>query len=183
MIVWCDEDLTQGPLHADFKLSKDGEGVYLYGAGMTTPILVDSVLVPALPTDHSYARFPNGGEQLGISSMPTPNDGNVAPSFDLLTTGFVPDEVVIDAVGATPQSTVAYVYSTAPGSWVVTGGTPCDGLGLQLAPPVLIASYETADDFGNAQAIVPEEVLLGPIYVQAVDVATCSASSVVELIP
>lgn len=181
LIVWCDEDLLQGALHADFKLSKDGEGVYLFGPGPSFPLLVDSLLAPALASDESYSRFPDGGLHASVTASPTPGSGNVAPSFEVLQTGYAPDQVWLDAVGATPLAPVAFVYSMSPGSWTIRGGTPCDGLGLGLAPPVFLASYEVADQFGNAAKKVPQEVLPAPVFVQVVEVTRCEASSVIQL--
>ena len=181
LIVWCDENLLQGPLHASFKLSKDGEGVYLFAPGPSFPILVNSLLLPELAADQSYARFPDAGARAGVSDQPTPGDGNVAPNFEVMQTGYAPDEVSLDAVGAAPLAPVAFVYSLQPGNWTISGGTPCDGLGLGLAPPVELAAYEITDGFGNAQVIVPEEVLPAPIYLQVIEVTRCEASRVIQL--
>ncbi|MCH2101600.1 MAG: CotH kinase family protein [Planctomycetes bacterium] len=181
LVVWCDGEVAQGPLHTNFRLSNEGEGIYLFSVASGFPVLVDSLLLPELGKDQSFARFPDGGEQALVSDQPTPEDGNAAPRFTVLQTGYAPDEILIDAVGATPQGKVAFVYSLNTGNWTVTGGTPCDGLGLGLAPPVVLASYEIADAFGNAQVVVPEEILPGPIYVQVIEGARCEASAVFQL--
>lgn len=57
LIVWCDEDLTQPGLHANFGLSKDGENVYL-----VTPelMMADEAAFGASEPDMAYARVPNG---------------------------------------------------------------------------------------------------------------------------
>ena len=57
LVVWADEDGSQGDLHANFKLS--GSGEYLY---LTSPEewLVDMVDFPASEDDLGYARVPNG---------------------------------------------------------------------------------------------------------------------------
>ncbi|MBE0638514.1 MAG: lamin tail domain-containing protein [Bacteroidales bacterium] len=57
LIVWCDNDLAQTGLHADFSLSKDGEDVFL-----TSPFiqLLDEVTFGASEPDMAYARVPNG---------------------------------------------------------------------------------------------------------------------------
>lgn len=57
LIVWMDEDSSQGPLHANFKLRKAGEFLMLSnGAG----IVYDSLSFGAQNTDISFGRFPNG---------------------------------------------------------------------------------------------------------------------------
>ena len=57
LTLWADEDGTQGPLHTNFKLSADGEFVYLY-----TPQeqLADSVTFGIQQNDVAFARNPNG---------------------------------------------------------------------------------------------------------------------------
>ncbi|MFT6158445.1 MAG: hypothetical protein ACJARS_004817 [bacterium] len=51
--VWCDEDPDDGPLHADFKLSGDGETVTLLNA---SDEIVDEVTFPILADDEVYER-------------------------------------------------------------------------------------------------------------------------------
>lgn len=66
LIVWLDEDSSQGPLHANFKLSKSGEFIMLSnGAG----IVYDSLAFGAQTTDISFGRYPNGTG--AFRSMPT----------------------------------------------------------------------------------------------------------------
>lgn len=57
LIVWCDEDLEQDGLHADFKLSAGGETVYL-----STPDLeiAQEITFDEHGPDESYSRVPNG---------------------------------------------------------------------------------------------------------------------------
>jgi hypothetical protein len=57
LIIWADEDSIQGDLHANFKLSANGELVILSDSMQNT---IDSVSFGAQVTDVSYARFPNG---------------------------------------------------------------------------------------------------------------------------
>ena len=57
LIVWLDgQDGIQAGLHTSFKLSADGEELFL-----STPTLdvVDAIFYTSLPTDMSYARVPN----------------------------------------------------------------------------------------------------------------------------
>jgi spore coat protein CotH len=57
LIVWADEDSSEGGLHTNFKLSGSGESVFL-----TTidGAIVDDVDFPAQTADLAYARIPNG---------------------------------------------------------------------------------------------------------------------------
>ncbi|SCY28985.1 CotH kinase family protein [Flavobacterium caeni] len=57
LIVWADEDLTEEGLHADFKLSANGESIILsYPNGA----VVDAITFGAQTANVSYARVPNG---------------------------------------------------------------------------------------------------------------------------
>ena len=57
LIVWADEDGSQGDLHANFKLSGSGESLVLTTAESW---IVDQVDFPESEDDLGYARVPNG---------------------------------------------------------------------------------------------------------------------------
>lgn len=57
LIVWADEDSSQGPYHANFKLSASGEILMLLD---TADNIVDSVGWGLQIADQGYARVPNG---------------------------------------------------------------------------------------------------------------------------
>ena len=65
LIVWADEDSSQGPLHANFKLSATGEFVML-SDGAT--VVHDSISFGAQQADVSFGRYPNGTG--GFVTMP-----------------------------------------------------------------------------------------------------------------
>jgi hypothetical protein len=57
LIVWLDDDASQGPEHATFKLSNTGEFLMLSdGAG----VVYDSITFGGQLSDISYGRYPNG---------------------------------------------------------------------------------------------------------------------------
>lgn len=57
LIVWCDEDLEQDGLHADFKLSSGGETVYLSTSGLE---IMQAITYEEATMDESFSRVPNG---------------------------------------------------------------------------------------------------------------------------
>ncbi len=65
LIVWLDKDETQQGLHANFKLSADGEALFLSDPAGN---LLDGVQFGAQLTDYAYARCPNGSGSFGILS-------------------------------------------------------------------------------------------------------------------
>ncbi len=73
LIVWADQDKTQGTYHADFKLSNNGEKIILLNADST---LVDSLTFPKLKDDVSYSRCPDATGTEFKKVVPTFNAAN-----------------------------------------------------------------------------------------------------------
>ena len=78
LLVWCDDDLNQGPLHADFKLSADGESAVLFLVDEDTLYTVDSVTFGAQATDQAYGRLPDAVGPWQVLPTPTPGASNEA---------------------------------------------------------------------------------------------------------
>lgn len=57
LIIWADEDKTQGPLHANFKLSASGESIILLDKNL---LILDQITFGPQTTNKSSARRPNG---------------------------------------------------------------------------------------------------------------------------
>lgn len=57
LIIWCDKDTAQNGLHSNFKLSSNGETIFLSD---DSGILIDQISYAGQSEDMSYARFPNG---------------------------------------------------------------------------------------------------------------------------
>jgi hypothetical protein len=76
LIVWADEDSSQGPYHANFKLSGTGEALYLLD---TAQSLIDSVSWGQQTVDLAYARRPNGTGNFTIQGQTfAANNDNVS---------------------------------------------------------------------------------------------------------
>jgi hypothetical protein len=75
LIVWADGDTLQTGLHANFRLSADGEEVLLVNPSGK---VIDEVIFGPQSTDRSYARVPNGTGPFSIQ-RPTFNASNSAP--------------------------------------------------------------------------------------------------------
>jgi CotH kinase protein/Lamin Tail Domain/Secretion system C-terminal sorting domain len=69
IIIWADESESQGATHANFKLSANGEKIYLYNLDET---LIDSISFPKMGSDVVYARCPDG---IGNFKITTPSFG------------------------------------------------------------------------------------------------------------
>jgi len=76
LLLWADEQTTQGPLHADIKLSASGEQLGMYQRKDSGWVRIDGIEFSAQERDISYGRYPNGGAALNFMH-PTPGSSNV----------------------------------------------------------------------------------------------------------
>jgi len=78
LLVWADDESSQNSsnrtaLHANFKLSKDGEAIGLFAADGT---VIDYVSFGPQETDVSQGRFPDGSTYTLTLTQPTPGGAN-----------------------------------------------------------------------------------------------------------
>ena len=76
LIVWCDDEPAEGPLHATFKLSAGGESAVLSHRADEGSVLIDAITYPGLITDQSYGRTPDGAETFEVFCAVTPGFAN-----------------------------------------------------------------------------------------------------------
>lgn len=74
LLIWADDDPLDGPMHADFKLSTDGEEVVLYAADGDT--VLDYVAFGGQEADVSTLRLHDGAELWVTSPDTTPGASN-----------------------------------------------------------------------------------------------------------
>ena len=72
-IIWADGEPEQGPFHASFKLSKDGEDIGLFDANFG---VIDEYIFGPQTTDISEGRLPDGGPDWVFFEHPTPGASN-----------------------------------------------------------------------------------------------------------
>ena len=78
LLIWADDDARDGPLHATFKLNRQGEELGLFKPHGASYILVDRIRFGPQAADVSYGRFPDGGERWRVFIVPTPGRANGA---------------------------------------------------------------------------------------------------------
>lgn len=84
LLIWCDEQPEQGPLHVGIKLNVEGESIGLSADGQQYIDFIrfgPGAPVPAPPPDQSAGRIENGGllwmvYQSGSATPPTPGASN-----------------------------------------------------------------------------------------------------------
>jgi hypothetical protein len=83
LIVWADDDEgdVQG-LHANFKLSSQGETLWLYDIDAHNNALLDTVSFANLAADQSMGRVPDGQGPMQVLSVPSPLGPNPVLVFD-----------------------------------------------------------------------------------------------------
>jgi hypothetical protein len=72
LLVWADDQPEQGPLHAPFKVSAEGERLTLALGDW----ILDQVDVPSIGRDHSWARVRDGDPDWAEVWVPTPGQPN-----------------------------------------------------------------------------------------------------------
>jgi len=82
LLIWADDQGSQGPLHASFKLSKDGEEIGIFNNDSTGYAVIDTVTFGAQTDDISYGRITDGGENWTFFTTPTPGISNSANSVE-----------------------------------------------------------------------------------------------------
>ncbi len=81
LLVWADQQVQEGLLHTNFKLSAGGESI---GLSDTQGNLLDSVTFGAQEPDVSYGRLPDGADQWQQFSTPTPGKSNQAAAAKII---------------------------------------------------------------------------------------------------
>ena len=85
LIIWADKDSDQSGLHADFKLSADGEGLYVLSPDT---MIIDQVLFAAQASNVSFGRFPNGTGSFSVMtpSFLAPNENPTTQTESIIST-------------------------------------------------------------------------------------------------
>jgi len=76
VIVWCDGDPAEGPLHTGFKLSAGGEEVGLFTPAAAGTTLIDAKVFGDQTTDVSLGRAVDDPELWTFFTNPTPGEPN-----------------------------------------------------------------------------------------------------------
>lgn len=94
LVVWADEHPWQNGYHLPFRLSGNGDSLYISrqpaaaqmdipgSPGSDTPRLIDFEYFGAIPPDVSFGRIPDGGAEWSILEYCTPGWSNSIPHVD-----------------------------------------------------------------------------------------------------
>ncbi|MFH1851804.1 MAG: CotH kinase family protein [Candidatus Neomarinimicrobiota bacterium] len=73
LVIWADDEPTEGPLHATFKLGASGEYIALVDSDGVT--VIDSLSFGEQTTDVAFGRYPDGGDDWQFMT-PSPGAAN-----------------------------------------------------------------------------------------------------------
>lgn len=76
LLVWCDDDPQDGPLHATFKLAAGGEEIGLFARLADGNVMIDSYVFGPQTTDVSEGRQIDGADHWVFFTTPTPGAAN-----------------------------------------------------------------------------------------------------------
>ncbi|MGF7140877.1 CotH kinase family protein [Roseimarinus sediminis] len=122
--------VDEGYLHTNFKISNEGESLFLFNAQRE---LIDSLQVVELPSNVSYGRFPDGAIPLRYFMQPTPGAVNANPSEEImsdsvefsLAPGYYPSG---SRLSMKPKSGVGDVHYTIDGTEPTRHSAKADGV-------------------------------------------------------
>lgn len=137
LILWADEDSSQGPLHTNFKLSIAGEFLALLDTGLN---FVDTLSFPQQVTDMGYARVPNGTGPFVIQNRTFAATNSVTPTTE-------PSALAVPAIRVSPNPATDYCTVTLAAEQ--TDGslqlTDISGRVLKEIPAQPVVQMEVAD--------------------------------------
>jgi len=135
LLVWCDNDEEDGPLHTNFKLSGDGEELGLFNTLAAGNSAIDSLTFGTQSDDISYGRYPDGADNWMYFDVPTPGATNISYYIcgDVNASEFVDiDDVVY---------LIQYLFAGGPEPIPLAGGdVDCSG-GIDIDDVVYLISY------------------------------------------
>jgi hypothetical protein len=176
LLVWCDDDPTQGPLHATFKLDAAGEEIGLFETLGNGNVPIDTLSFGPQETDRSYGRMPDGEDFWVVFPTPTPGEPNAIIGVDPGAAELVPVVAYLGAARPNPAARAVRIPFGVPrrqAVWVEVfdvGGRRI----RSLIDGVLPAGHHAADWDGRDRAgnVVPNGVYF---YRMRVDGKTMSS--------
>jgi hypothetical protein len=139
-----------GDLHANFKISSQGEALYLSHIDSG---LVDSFPPVPLLENQAFGRFPDGTAQMGILNTPSPNTTNntIAQDFSILYfshhNAFQQKPFELEILASNPEATLHFTSN----SEIPTANSPQYNNPLPLrdlkSKPNSVSEVQTADNW------------------------------------
>jgi hypothetical protein len=187
LLIWADAEPHQGALHASFRISGSGEGVYLFSPLAAGNQLIDLVALEPQLVDVSFGRRRDAGAIWDELPTPTPGAPNrllgdlppvvwglsLEPPTPLTGQSVTLRAQVTDDLGSVAGVTVSH----DPGSGVATQPMVDDGLGEDRAAgdfeyatvlppaagPTIVRHWIDATDGSAQTTTLPEDAPVGAL--------------------
>ena len=159
LIIWADDDLAQGANHTNFKLSQSGEAVIL--SEPNGEIIVDSLSLPEIATDHSYGHIPDASGNFSEFAQPTPNLSNNNSVLQLddpelsIEGGIYATAQTLSITASSPNCTIRYT----------TDGSEPDANSLEYTSPLTIDEVTTIRVKVFKQGFLPSEIISASYFI------------------
>ncbi len=155
-------ELGKSSLHTNFKLSGNGETVYLSDASQT---IISQITFPYLQNDNSYGSFPDANTNLVYFGMPTPNETN---NLSAGSSGYVIDPVFTLPAGFYIGQQSVSLSCNTPGAvirYTLDGSIPKPSSTI-FSTPVIIDSTIVirAKAFVNT-GLLPSEIVTNTYFI------------------
>ncbi len=152
-------------LHTNFKLSASGETLALYDDNGQ---IIDKVDLPALRTDVSYGRYPNGIGDFKLLSQPTPEKENIFPGYDKAlekptfshSPGIYNTNIVLEILHTHPGATIIYTLD---------GSIPHANNGRIYTQPLNINSTVRVRAIAMSNDALVSEIVAGSFSVASIN--------------
>lgn len=144
LIVWADKDEDQEGLHADFKLKKSGESIYLSSEDET---VIDSIIFGEQQTNIAFARIPNGtGDFVQQTATFAKNNESCPAEAEIITssTGFCQGDSLLLEANCTGDciwstgSTDSLIYVSEAGTYYLTA---TDTSGCESVDSIVVSQF------------------------------------------
>ncbi|OHB55489.1 MAG: hypothetical protein A2173_03290 [Planctomycetes bacterium RBG_13_44_8b] len=142
LLIWADEDISDSGLHANFKLSADGEDIALFHTNGSS--LIDSITFNKQTADISYGRYPDGSNTWQYMASPTPGRKNTSGYIDVVANpefsherGFYDAPFTVTIGTETHGATIYYTLDSSEPGIIPTTGQRTDRI---YTGPILISS-------------------------------------------
>lgn len=191
--VWCDEEPLDGPLHANFKLSKDGEWVVLSDTIANNKRYLDGYRFILQKADRSYGRMPAAGPDQWYLWTPTANappvQAGTGRRYDARRTGSPLDfDLLLFGTPQVAQTITFRVDGGVPNSFAILAFGPGPGkldlgtlgiVGIDLTGAVAFGLPLDAAGIGGLSLVVPPGTAGAALWCQALNVDISNALTLI----
>jgi len=141
LIVWLDEDGSDEPgLHANFKLTSEGEMLMLVDRDEGDNQLLNKVIFPAMEQDRSWGRYPNAtGDFEALQGTPGESNGSGGGGGPVFRRGDVNDDVNVDISDAV--RVLAYLFGGVETPPCVDSGDTNDDGAINITDAIFLLNY------------------------------------------